>query len=72
MIFGKTFDELKQERIQKAERLMLLEEPNPWFAWKPVRLMDGRYAWLKTVTRHACVCRHATDRAELLGWYYEL
>lgn len=21
----------------------------PWYAWRPVRLMDGRYAWLETV-----------------------
>ena len=23
----------------------------PWFAWHPVRLIDGRLAWLRTVHR---------------------
>lgn len=26
-------------------------KPEPWFAWKPVRLVGGRHAWLRTVYR---------------------
>jgi len=25
--------------------------PEPWFAWRPVRLTNGKFAWLRTVTR---------------------
>lgn len=26
-------------------------EPTPWFAWYPVKLVNGKWAWLKWVGR---------------------
>ena len=28
-----------------------LAKPHSWFAWYPVELMDGEFAWLTTVSR---------------------
>lgn len=42
MIFGKT----KQQRYQ------MLTTKQLWFAWHPVRLRDGRTAWLERVHRY--------------------
>jgi hypothetical protein len=44
MIWGKTFDEEQAEREAKKDW-------RPWFAWRPVQLETGRYAWLCTVSR---------------------
>lgn len=33
-------------------RLMGDNEWRPWFAWRPVRLEDGTWAWRETVERH--------------------
>jgi hypothetical protein len=44
MIFGKRHDEEKYRR-----RVLMF--PHSWFCWFPVRLEDGRYAWLCNVGR---------------------
>lgn len=41
MIVGRTQDE------KNARGTLWL----PWFAWHPVRLVDTRYVWLRTVER---------------------
>jgi hypothetical protein len=28
-----------------------IREPNTWFAWRPVRLINGMWAWLEDVER---------------------
>lgn len=51
MIFGKTYTEKQREWEHLCEKLTK-EKYNPrWFAWLPVRLDDGRWAWLTTVKR---------------------
>ena len=37
MIWGQTYEEV---RLKKEKRLLT------WFAWYPVTLTDGRWAWL--------------------------
>lgn len=34
----------------------------PWFAWRPVKLSNGKWAWMRTVTKENC-----TDMA---GFFY--
>lgn len=36
----------------------ILGDPEPVFAWWPVKCFDGRWAWLTVVWRRLCV-RHA-------------
>lgn len=31
------------------DRILCRITPHPWFAWRPVKLDDGRWAWLSTV-----------------------
>ncbi len=42
MIFGRTYA-VKKARKKKADA--------NWFAWHPVHLEDGRWAWLQRLTR---------------------
>lgn len=44
MIFGKTDEQIQKEINGK-------QNPHDWFAWFPVVLMDGRWAWLETIDR---------------------
>lgn len=44
MIWGRT-------KQQAHDRLRALNQWQPWFAWHPVQLDDGRWAWLRTVER---------------------
>jgi hypothetical protein len=34
------------------EEIYMRKTPRLWFAWRPVRLEDGRRAWLEDVLRH--------------------
>lgn len=40
-------------------------EPNIWFAWHPVHLQDGRWAWLEKVERE-----YAGPSIMHSGWLY--
>lgn len=44
MIWGETHK-------QRKAREDAARKPHRWFVWHPVRLTDGRYAWLRYVTR---------------------
>ncbi len=55
MKFGKTYRQI----LKKEEEDAIWK---PWFAWRPVKLDNGQYAWLETVFRRklrACY-----------GWFY--
>lgn len=39
----------------------------PWFAWRPVRLASGGWAWLTTVIRYRVHCHVPT--VEPSSWY---
>lgn len=67
MIWGRT-DAAKYDTIARARA----EHWHSWFAWRPVRLLDGRWAWLQTLERisyyasEISVNAHAT----LNGWCF--
>jgi hypothetical protein len=44
MIFGKTY-------AQREAAYTATLDWHDWFAWYPVRLFTGNYAWLQTVER---------------------
>ena len=60
MIFGKT----DSEKRDIYERRM---QPGPWFAWYPVKLVDGRYAWLSTIYRQPTQGYYCEGET---WWYY--
>jgi hypothetical protein len=43
-----------------------------WFAWKPVHLVDGRWAWLTAVDRCRFLARHIPPNVPFstFGWCY--
>ncbi|WP_026868798.1 hypothetical protein [Inquilinus limosus] len=46
MIFGMTNTERSyREQLRRQQR----RKWRSWFAWRPVQLTNGRYAWLQTV-----------------------
>lgn len=51
MIWGRT--KAERDSYRKGHR---------WFAWRPVRLEDGRWAWMNTVWREAEECTVACGR----------
>lgn len=44
MIWGKTYEQLHAEREAA-------KTPHRVFAWRPTLLKDGRWVWLRTLTR---------------------
>jgi len=48
MIFGKTYKEEAEITDRWWKQYI---QPHSWFAWYPVRLQDGRRAWLEYVVR---------------------
>ena len=46
MILGKTWEQKYWEREREMKK-----KTGPWFAWRPVILVDGRLVWLSTVFR---------------------
>lgn len=40
-----------------------------WFAWRPIRLLDGRWAWLKTVRRRR-VHMHPDGHVDWFMWEF--
>lgn len=41
-----------------------------WFAWRPVRLEPGRWAWMRRVTRHERLFIVLPDqRVRRMRWY---
>lgn len=41
-----------------------------WFAWRPVRLFYGRWAWLKTVKRQRIIKKHYLPGPDWAFWSY--
>lgn len=48
MKFGKTREQQRQIDDRYYSRVA---EWHNWFAWRPVRLLDGRIVWLETIQR---------------------
>lgn len=48
MKFGKTREQQRQIDDRYYSRVA---EWHNWFAWRPVRLLDGRTVWLETIQR---------------------
>ena len=46
MIFGKSYDEIREEAIEKRIKLRKWQDD---FAFLPIRLSSGRFVWLETV-----------------------
>jgi len=42
IFFGRTNEEKEREKIEKLKSF----KSSLWFAWRPVRIDDGRYAWM--------------------------
>lgn len=40
--------------------------PHRWYAWHPVRLRDGRWAWLEVVLR-----REMNNGLDMTFWVYD-
>lgn len=57
MKIGKTYQETKsiqdKEWAIEKEKRKALAMWHHWFAWKPVVLENGQYAWFETVLRRA-------------------
>ena len=47
-----------------------LSPPHRWFAWRPVRLWDGRLAWGRTVWRRRVFKRPYLDGPDWAFWAY--
>jgi hypothetical protein len=60
VIFGKT----------EAEQRARIGHREIWFAWRPVRLLDGRVAWLERVRR--CWDEYAIEFTPDYGWTYSV
>lgn len=58
MIFGKTHDQKKEE-----DKLFLWDNylGDVWFAWYPVKLDDGRWAWLSLVWKRNFIYTNSSD-----------
>lgn len=52
MIFGATCEQQFDREYAEDCRKLELCLPHLWFAWHPVKLDDGRWAWLQKVYRH--------------------
>ena len=57
MKWGKTNKQVDKDR-----------EPRVWFAWHPVHLVDGRWAWLEHVEREYAANAGGWKSA---GWIYK-
>ncbi|MGE5146859.1 MAG: hypothetical protein ACM3N5_08925 [Candidatus Eiseniibacteriota bacterium] len=62
MIFGSAL-----QRTEQADRTAHI-----WWAWFPVRLLDGRTAWLEAVCRwwHEGEPSRSASGAQIGGWRY--
>lgn len=47
-----------------------LHTPHRWFAWRPVLLEDGRWAWLQTVERQWKRYGPVTEMSEGACFFY--
>lgn len=45
-------------------------EPHSWFAWRPVRLEDNRWAWLEKVERERAMTWSLGHIYLYDGWIY--
>lgn len=65
MIINKTTtqrDATEQKRLKA-----LYNRRTPYFAWLPLRLHDGRTAWLRTVYRKLPINKHSREGYFILG-----
>lgn len=60
MIWGET-DDAYSTRITT---------PHAWFAWHPVTLTDGRWAWLTTVQRTLEKCGIVSEISDGVRFFY--
>lgn len=81
MIWGRTWEQdrrrseeivarrdARQSERDNTEKMLAAIGKHPWFAWRPVYLQDGRFAWLESVQRRR-------DRSLYDGhwiWRYEV
>lgn len=49
---------------------MFVGPAHMWFAWRPVRLWYGRFAWLRWVNRRRVVKKSYLDGPDWAFWSY--
>ncbi len=70
MIFGKTADVKLKEFQKRYQRVEELRNWHWWFAWYPVELESGRWAWLQSVLTRAYSLENDRGRVEWAAWEY--
>lgn len=69
----------KHAHITESELLALLTQPQfgdpsapwcHWFAWFPVRTVDGRFAWLRSIYRRRYHTKPHLDGPQFKWWVY--
>jgi hypothetical protein len=60
MIWGETFDHRKARMLA----------PHLWFAWRPIRLVTGEWAWLTNVMRVWWDDKYANYAYDSSRWVY--
>jgi hypothetical protein len=62
---------MRFKRETLAEKQQRLGEWREWFAWHPVHVFGGRYAWLETVYRRCEICAYRFPTFYTYNWYYD-
>lgn len=70
---------MARNSISEPELLAILARPQfgdasgpwcSWFAWRPVRTVDARWAWLRTIWRRRFHTKPYLDGPQLKWWIY--
>jgi len=70
MIWGLTKAEKRARQMAERSRI---EEWHKWFAWIPVRLLDGRVAWIQNIERKSMlkiIAFGSDNRYQYAIWEY--